>query len=106
MDAMPVPAAELKPMSLSELLDRTFTLYRNRFWVFCGLMIIPEIAILACSLVLVIGFPIHAASLVPNPQDPFAVFRQMQSRIAPGMLLLLVEIFFGALALGAVTVTV
>src|ERR1700722_16414294 len=106
MENVAVQAAELKPMSLSELLDRTFTLYRDRFWGFCGLMVIPEIAILACSLILVIGFPIRAASLVPNPQDPFAVFRQMQSRIGPGMLLLVVQIFFGALALGAVTVTV
>lgn len=34
-------AAELRPLSLGELLDRTFTLYRNNFWLFVGIMAIP-----------------------------------------------------------------
>ena len=33
--------AELRPLSLGELLDRTFTLYRNHFWVCVGIMAIP-----------------------------------------------------------------
>ena len=33
--------AELRPLSLGELLDRTFSLYRNHFWVFVGIMAIP-----------------------------------------------------------------
>lgn len=33
--------AELRPLSLGELLDRTFTLYRNNFWVFVGIMAVP-----------------------------------------------------------------
>jgi hypothetical protein len=33
---------ELRPLSLGELLDRTFTLYRNHFWVFVGIMAIPS----------------------------------------------------------------
>jgi len=106
MNTVPTQAAEMKPMTMSELLDRTFTLYRNRFWLFAGLMVIPEIAIMACSLVLVLGFPINIGALAPNPQDPFAGLRAMQSRAVPGLLLLVVQIFFGALALGAVTVTV
>ena len=32
---------ELRPMSLGELLDRTFSLYRRHFWVFVGIMAIP-----------------------------------------------------------------
>jgi hypothetical protein len=28
---------ELRPLSTGEILDRTFTLYRRRFWLFCGL---------------------------------------------------------------------
>jgi hypothetical protein len=36
-----VETAELRPLSLGELLDRTFTLYRNHFWVFLGIMAIP-----------------------------------------------------------------
>jgi hypothetical protein len=36
-----VETAELRPLSLGELLDRTFTLYRNHFWVFVGIMAVP-----------------------------------------------------------------
>src|SRR5271169_5669056 len=32
---------ELRPLSLGELLDRTFSLYRRHFWLFVGIMAIP-----------------------------------------------------------------
>ena len=35
-------AIELRPLSLGELLDRAFTLYRSHFWVFVGIMAIPS----------------------------------------------------------------
>jgi hypothetical protein len=35
-------ATELRPMSIGELLDRTFRLYRNHFWLFVGIMAIPS----------------------------------------------------------------
>lgn len=31
------PAYELRPLSLGEILDRTFSLYRSRFWLFAGI---------------------------------------------------------------------
>lgn len=33
--------AELRPLSLGELLDRSFTIYRGNFWVLAGIMAIP-----------------------------------------------------------------
>ena len=33
----PAPAFELRPLSLGEILDRTFAIYRTRFWLFAGL---------------------------------------------------------------------
>jgi len=36
-----VETVELRPLSLGELLDRTFTLYRRHFWLFVGIMAIP-----------------------------------------------------------------
>jgi hypothetical protein len=39
----PAPAQllyELRPLSLGEILDRTFTLYRKRFWLFAGLAVV------------------------------------------------------------------
>ena len=32
--------AELRPLSLGELLDRTFSYYRSHFWLFVGIMAI------------------------------------------------------------------
>ena len=31
------PTFELRPLSLGEVLDRTFAVYRSRFWLFAGL---------------------------------------------------------------------
>ena len=35
-------ATELRPLALGELLDRTFRLYRNHFWLFAGIMLVPS----------------------------------------------------------------
>lgn len=32
-----LPGHELRPLTLSEILDRTFTVYRSRFWLFSGI---------------------------------------------------------------------
>ncbi len=40
----------LRPLSTSELLDRTFHLYRNNFLVFVGIAAIPQIAVLVLQL--------------------------------------------------------
>jgi hypothetical protein len=37
-----VEKIELRPLSLGELLDRTFALYRSHFWLFVGIMAIPS----------------------------------------------------------------
>ncbi|MGH9787346.1 MAG: hypothetical protein ACRD4U_01415 [Candidatus Acidiferrales bacterium] len=39
--------ADLRPLSLGELLDRTFTLYREHFLLFAGIMAIPQVLLLA-----------------------------------------------------------
>lgn len=36
-------ATELRPLTIGELLDRTFRLYRNHFWLFVGIMAIPSV---------------------------------------------------------------
>jgi hypothetical protein len=33
--------ADLRPMTLGEVLDRTFTLYKQNFWLFAGIMCVP-----------------------------------------------------------------
>ena len=50
---------ELRPMSLGELLDRTFTLYKSRFWLFATIMLVPYVILLAVN---VAGSMIGAAA--------------------------------------------
>ncbi len=35
------PVAALRPLSTGEVLDRTFVLYRRRFWLFAGIGMVP-----------------------------------------------------------------
>jgi len=41
-----VDAVELRPLSLGELLDRTFRIYRNHFFLFVGIMAMPAALLL------------------------------------------------------------
>lgn len=41
---------DLRPLSLGEILDRTFSLYRNNFLLFVGIAAIPQLLVLALHL--------------------------------------------------------
>jgi hypothetical protein len=42
-------AIDLRPMSLGELLDRTFTLYKRNFWLFAGIVSLPYLLLLVVN---------------------------------------------------------
>jgi len=49
---------DLRPSSLGETLDRTFTLYRSHFALFLGITAIPQLLVLALRLAqLFLGAP-------------------------------------------------
>ena len=54
--------AELCPLSLGELLDRTFSYYRSHFWLFVGIMAVPQ-TILSVAL-LCVGSETTAAAMI------------------------------------------
>jgi hypothetical protein len=41
---------DLRPMNLGEILDRTFQIYREKFWVFAGIAALPALAIIALEI--------------------------------------------------------
>ena len=41
---------DLRPLSFSELLDRTFTYYRRHFWLFVVIMAIPQVFVVAMQM--------------------------------------------------------
>lgn len=45
-----MPDVDLRPLSLGEMLDRTFSLYRRNFVLFLGITALPNLLILALSL--------------------------------------------------------
>lgn len=56
----------LQPMSTGELLDRTFTLFRREFWLFVGIMVLPQVLILPAKVVQV-ALPFLARSGGASP---------------------------------------
>jgi hypothetical protein len=56
----------LRPLSTSELLDRTFHLYRNHFVVFVAILAIPQLAVLALQL-------IFAATILSSAPQPLGL---------------------------------
>lgn len=67
---------ELRPLTVGEILDRSFWLYRRRFFLFFGISAVPHLFVLACSLgqAWLIGVPARRARLagLPQPITPFA----------------------------------
>jgi hypothetical protein len=64
--------ADLRPLSLGELLDRTFTLYRSRFLLFFGIAGIPHIAVLALNLSRFLYLPGLSLSQLPGHRSTVA----------------------------------
>ena len=65
--------ADLRPMTLGEVLDRTFQLYKSNFWLFAGitalpfsLLLIAEVAIAAVGSLGAKGSATHAPALSPG----------------------------------------
>ncbi len=62
---------DLRPLSLGEILDRTFTLYRRNFWLFAGITGIPNLLILALNLFQTFTGTGGAVRRLPAPVQQF-----------------------------------
>ncbi|MGD0735042.1 MAG: hypothetical protein ABR976_07835 [Terracidiphilus sp.] len=58
----------LRPMNLGEILDRTFQIYRSRFLVFCGVAVVPALAMLCIYIADTLWF--HTQALVHPVRQP------------------------------------
>jgi hypothetical protein len=57
---------DLRPLSLGEILDRTFTLYKNNFVLFAGISMIPQLLVLALQMIQVFVMKIPQMPVPPN----------------------------------------
>jgi len=103
MATTPANPVNLQPMSLSELLDRTFTIYRRHFWFFCGVMLAPQAIALAFRLLLLLVAPVRMPLVMANPNDPFAALAAMKTTFISAFVLSIVLLICQGFALGAVS---
>jgi hypothetical protein len=82
---------DLRPLSLGEVLDRTFSLYRRNFLLFLGIAAIPELLTLA--------FQLAQLFMQPRPGTATVVLRSpSQTALSPGMgTIMLIGFFVGLL---------
>jgi hypothetical protein len=60
---------DLRPLSVGELLDRTFSLYRRNFLLFIGISAIPQLLVLALQLVQLALTPVRVPFRPPATTD-------------------------------------
>jgi hypothetical protein len=102
-------AFDLRPLTLGELLDRSFSIYRHHFWLFVGIMALPSL--------LALGLGVLVAIMTPIPQITGSGTLETGPRLGMGVggvllfigaALVATIIYFitYAIALGATTVAV
>ncbi len=97
---------DLRPLTLGELLDRSFSLYRHHFWLFVGIMALPSL--------LGLTFGVLVALFNPQPASPGSVRKRIPPRSwarcsgsgAAALGMIVVYFITYAVALGATTVAV
>ena len=60
---------DLRPLTLGELLDRSFSIYRRHFWLFVGIMAVPSILMLLMSVIVQFLQPENPALAGPPSED-------------------------------------
>src|SRR5487761_190264 len=65
--------ADLRPMTLGEVLDRTFRLYKSEFWLFVGIMSLPFLVLFNFSIAWLTRSQIAAVGAGGAPQAPPAI---------------------------------
>jgi len=88
---------ELRPLSLGELLDRAFLLYRRNFWLFAGITLIPAVLILPMQFFLLRNRGTPFPWNPPSPQSHAEAY---------GYVFLFVYWFIYAMVQGATTFAV
>src|SRR5688572_15495684 len=97
---------DLRPLTLGELLDRAFSLYRRHFWLFVGLMAIPSLFTLVFGIIGQVLPEAMKSSAAQADADPF----NMMMLVAVGGLAFVI-FFIGyvvtyMITLGATTIAV
>ena len=94
---------DLRPLRLGELLDRTFVLYRRRFTLFAGILLLPQGILLAGQLVLQGLFHPIVGGRPGQPVNPADTIALAGMNFLLVILYLVVYIFALGAATGAIS---
>jgi hypothetical protein len=98
---------DLRPLTLGELLDRSFSLYRRHFWLFVGVMAVPSVLALLFGMVLIVLATSSAGlARAPAQQDPTLMIGAVVGIFAGVIGMSIIYFITYAVALGATTVAV
>ena len=107
MPEFPQAVGDLRPLGLGELLDRTFTLYRNNFWLFCGIMALPEAVTVLANLIFSLATrgQVKPFAFPPNPSAPppdlAQAFSQLGTVVGAASLIGMIKLVIYAAAVAA-----
>ncbi len=97
-------ALDLRPLTLGELLDRAFSIYRRHVWLFVGIMAVPSVFALASAVAIqAFQWRLRPGAAPPSPEAAIPVVLGMMAAAMIGALAYMVVY---VLALGATTVAV
>jgi hypothetical protein len=102
---------DLRPLSLGEILDRTFTLYRSYFLLFVGISAIPRVLLLILNLAQVfvlipMGIPMGGVGGQRPPAAPEAMLKMLGVMMVIGTLAFVVGLLVIILSQGATIIAV
>ncbi len=97
-------ALDLRPLTLGELLDRAFSIYRRHVWLFVGIMAVPSVLALGSAVAIqAFQWRLRPGAAPPSPEAAIPVVLGMMAAAMIGALAYLVVY---VIALGATTVAV
>lgn len=101
-------AFDLRPLTLGELLDRSFSLYRRHFWLFVGIMALPSLIALAFGVIVALfnPQPVNPESVAAGDTQPAEILGAVVWFAAAMVGMVIVYFIAYAVALGATTVAV
>jgi hypothetical protein len=85
--------SDLRPMTLGEVLDRTFTLYKNNFWLFAGIMSLPLLLLFIAQVAMsAVGF----VGRTPGPSPVASPTMLLGTLLGTMILLAVYMVMYGA----------
>lgn len=97
-------ALDLRPLTLPELLDRSFSTYRRHVWLFVGIMAVPAVVALTYAVAMQL-FQFSAGRIQPTMTPEQVLWRLVPAMLAAaGFFVVYIVVY--AFALGATTVAV